>query len=51
MNFDTNGQIVKIGKLNGESPIELQNIECGIYVISMSDKSKNKEYVTRFVKE
>lgn len=49
--IDTEGRVVKIGRLNEESQADLRKIERGIYMISILDKDKNKEYVTRFVKE
>jgi PKD repeat protein len=49
--FDTGGRIIKTGNLNRESQIELKDIESGFYLLNVYDKSKNKELITRFIKE
>lgn len=43
------GQVLKVGKLNGESQIELGDIEKGVYILRVSNE--NNEYLTRFIKE
>jgi len=49
--IDTNGQIIKLGILNGEFQVELKDIESGFYMLYISDRSENIKYVTRFIKE
>ncbi len=49
--FNTGGQMIKTGKLNSENKIELKDIESGFYLLKVYDKSKNKELITRFIKE
>lgn len=49
--IDIEGRIIKTGKLNGESQLELKDIESGFYLLHISDRSENKKYVTRVIKE
>lgn len=47
--LDTEGRIVKVGTLKGDSQIELGSVESGFYMLCIS--ARNKEYIMRFIKE
>ena len=49
--YDSEGRIIQTGKLNSGSQIGLKNTESGVYIICISDRDKNKEFVTRFIKK
>lgn len=49
--IDSEGRIIRTGKLNGEFQLELKDIESGFYILNISDRSKKEEYITRFIKK
>ncbi|HPR30571.1 MAG TPA: PKD domain-containing protein [Prolixibacteraceae bacterium] len=48
--FDVNGRIVLKGNLENNKQICLQNLNTGTYIIRVVQKSENKEFLARFLK-
>ncbi len=49
--YNTYGRIIKLGKLNAKSKVEVGNFPSGVYLLSISDIYEGKVHFVKFIKK